>query len=213
MAWCEAQTNVEYVLAHASNPRLSTFTWGLEQRAKAAYQQHRQQIANTLEPLIGNAKALQTELDAVVPPQVYYQSLTYQTEDSWSCPRRVVCLPHVRCQGCAASLCRHLLLHSICQRRQTPCRLLLSPRRDGKPPMRSINSICSVTAPPLKSLRVINCGCGFPQAAYVLMQALRQHALVHTKLAVARRWHHSPQTPQGCSSNSHYLSAGRHCYL
>jgi hypothetical protein len=78
MAWCEAQTNVEYVLAHASNPRLSTFTWGLEQRAKAALEQHRQQIANNLEPLIGNAKALQTELDAVVPPQVYYQSLTYQ---------------------------------------------------------------------------------------------------------------------------------------
>jgi len=91
MAWCEAQANVEYVLAHASNQRLRTFTWGLEQRAKSAYQQQRQQIAATLEPLLGASADLQADLDAVVPPQVWYQSLTYRTEESWSCARRVVC--------------------------------------------------------------------------------------------------------------------------
>ncbi len=36
MSWCEAQPNVEYVLAFPSNERLRTFTWGLEQRAKVA---------------------------------------------------------------------------------------------------------------------------------------------------------------------------------
>ncbi len=32
MSWCEAQPNLEYVLAYASNERLQSFTWGLEQR-------------------------------------------------------------------------------------------------------------------------------------------------------------------------------------
>ena len=36
MRWCELQANVEYVLAYPSTERLHTFTWGLEQRAKAA---------------------------------------------------------------------------------------------------------------------------------------------------------------------------------
>lgn len=43
MRWCESQPNVQYVLAHASNTALRTLTWGLEQRAKAAYEQQRQQ--------------------------------------------------------------------------------------------------------------------------------------------------------------------------
>lgn len=48
MSWCEFQPQVEYVLAYPSNERLRTFTWGVEQRAKAAYELHRQQIARTL---------------------------------------------------------------------------------------------------------------------------------------------------------------------
>ena len=86
MQWCEAQPNVEYVLAHSSNERLRTLTWGLEQRAKAAYDKQRQQIADTLAPRL-NQTDLTAELDALVPPQVWYQSLSYRTRDSWSCSR------------------------------------------------------------------------------------------------------------------------------
>ncbi len=91
LSWCEAQPNVEYVLAYSSNARLQTLTWGLEQRAKVAYEQHRQQIASTLEPLVVPQGDLKAELGVVVPPQVWYQSLDYRTEASWSRSRRVVC--------------------------------------------------------------------------------------------------------------------------
>jgi hypothetical protein len=91
MSWCESQEKVEYVVAHASNQRLQTMTWGLEQRAKADYEQQRQDIASTLENLLASPAALKAELDALVPAQVWYQSLVYQTSDSWSCERRVVC--------------------------------------------------------------------------------------------------------------------------
>lgn len=69
MSWCEAQQKVEYVLAHPSNERLRTMSWGLEQRAKAAYQKQREDIASTLEGLVATPAALKAELDALVPPK------------------------------------------------------------------------------------------------------------------------------------------------
>ena len=91
MGWCEAQANVEYVLAYASNARLRDFTWGLEQRDIAAYKEQRQHLVRALEPLVAAETDLKAELDTVVPPQVFYQSLDYRTEGSWSRSRRLVC--------------------------------------------------------------------------------------------------------------------------
>jgi Transposase DDE domain group 1 len=97
LSWCEMQVNVEYVLAHASNARLRQLTAGLEQRAKAAYDEHRQQVALTLDAV--GANLLQADLDALVPPQVFYQSLDYRTQNSWRCARRLVCKLTYGAQG------------------------------------------------------------------------------------------------------------------
>jgi hypothetical protein len=92
MSWCESQTQVELVLAHSSNARLRQSTWHLEQRAKAAYDAQCQLVAASLETLLGQSPTeLASELNRLVPPQVWYQSLTYRTQDSWSCERRLVC--------------------------------------------------------------------------------------------------------------------------
>jgi hypothetical protein len=71
MTWYEAQSNMEYVLSHSSNARLRTLTWGLEERAKATYEEQRQQKSDTLAPLLSQTD-LNTELDAIVPTQVWY---------------------------------------------------------------------------------------------------------------------------------------------
>jgi len=55
MRWCEAQQNVEYVLAYA-NERRRGFTWDWNNELKAAYEQQRQQIASTLEPLAAQSE-------------------------------------------------------------------------------------------------------------------------------------------------------------
>ena len=85
MAWCESHPGVEYVVAHASNARLRGQTWHLEERAKAAYMQSRETIAVELKARLGEFS--EADLDALVPAQVYYQSLNYQTEQSWSLAR------------------------------------------------------------------------------------------------------------------------------
>jgi hypothetical protein len=92
----------------------ATFTGGLEQRAKAAYQQQRQQIALTLQPLLSTTE-LQGELDALVPPQVWYQSFSYRTTEFWSCQRRVVCKLTYDAQGTGrfVSNCSKSVLKSV----------------------------------------------------------------------------------------------------
>lgn len=118
MGWCEFEPGVEYVLAHASNAALRTLTWSLEQRAKAAYEQQRQQIERTLDPLLQDAQWTQ-HLDAVVPPQVWYQSLTYQTQDSWNVPRRLVCKLTYDANGAR----RHFVVTSWSTQAISPARL------------------------------------------------------------------------------------------
>jgi hypothetical protein len=39
MGWCESEAQVEYVLAHASNQRLQTMTWGIVHEALNLYRQ------------------------------------------------------------------------------------------------------------------------------------------------------------------------------
>ena len=118
MQWCEAQPNIEYILAHSSNERLRTLTWGLEQRAKAAYDKQRQQIADTLATRL-NQTDLTAELDALVPSQVWYQSLSYGTRDSWSCSRRMVCKLTYDAKGAH----RHLIVTSWSTHQISPAKL------------------------------------------------------------------------------------------
>jgi len=134
MSWCEAQANVEYVFAYASNARLRGFTWGLEQRAKAAYDQQRQAVESKLNPLFsGETEPLQADIDPLVPPQLWYQSLDYRTLDSWSCSRRMGC----KLTYDATGAYRHFVVTAFATQQlppgKRPCSVLLSQRGDGKP--------------------------------------------------------------------------------
>jgi Transposase DDE domain group 1 len=185
MAWCEAQPQVDYVVAHASNSRLNKLTHSLEARAKAAYDQQRQEIANALAPWVGEAKTLQAELDTLVPPQVWYQTLYYQTQESWSCQRRVVCKLTYDAKGPR----RHFVVTSF-DSAQVPTGKLHAdyycPRGDMENRIKEhqldlFSDRTSTHDFESNQLRV-----WFSSFAYVLMQALRHHALRHTDWAQAQ---------------------------
>ena len=132
MSWCESQEQVEYVLAHGSNPRLQKLSWGVEQRAKAAYEQQRSEIARTLEGLVATPAELKTELDALVPPQVWYLVVGLPDARLLELSAAGGGQTHLRWQRGAAALCRHLLGYGCRECRQTPRGLLLPQRGDGK---------------------------------------------------------------------------------
>jgi hypothetical protein len=186
MSWCESQTTVDFVTAHSSNARLRHLTGSLEQRAKAAYEAQRQAIATSLEPLLGQSRAdLATELDCLVPPQVWYQSLSYRTAESWSRERRVVCKLTYDGNGPR----RHFVVTSLNAEQAHPARL----HRDYYCPRGEMENRIKEHQLDLFSDRTSThdfesnqLRLWFSSLAYVLMQALRLKALAHTELADAQ---------------------------
>jgi len=110
--------------------------------------------------------------------------LTYQTQDSWRC-HAARCVNHLRCQRGTATLRGapgpprpSVLLGSM------PSSTV--PEAKWKIASRSINWICSVTAPPPTRRESNQLRLWFSSLAYVLMQSLWQHCLSHTDLAQAQ---------------------------
>ncbi|MGA7934348.1 MAG: IS1380 family transposase [Kovacikia sp.] len=185
MSWCESQEQVEYVLAHGSNQRLQQRTWGLEQRAKAAYEQQRQEIASTLEGLVAPPAELKSELDALVPPQVWYQSLTYRTLDSWSTQRRVVCKLTYDGNGVR----RHFLVTSCSTQHLSPSQLhadYYCPRGEMENRIKEHQLDLFSDRTSTHEFESNQLRLWFSSFAYVLMQSIRQYGLATTELANAQ---------------------------
>lgn len=186
MLWCETEPQVDFVLAHSSNSRLRQLTWHLEQRAKAAYEAQRQEVSASLEPLLGqSASELEAELNRLVPPQVWYQSLNYRTLDSWSCERRVICKLTYDGNGPR----RHFVVTSLSARQAHPAHL----HRDYYCPRGEMENRIKEHQLDLFSDRTSThefesnqLRLWFSSCAYILMQALRLQALAHTELADAQ---------------------------
>lgn len=185
MSWCESQAQVEYVLAHASNERLRTMTWGLEQRAKAAYQTQREEIASTLEDLVATPADLKAELDALVPPQVWYQSLCYRTLNSWSCERRVVC--KLTYDGNGAR--RHVVVTSFPSEKLSPKTLhtdYYCPRGEMENRIKEHQLDLFSDRTSTHEFESNQLRLWWSSFAYVLMQSLRHYGLANSELADAQ---------------------------
>ena len=91
MSWCESTPNLEYVFALSSNSRLQSRAQRVETYAQQDYQSRREQTQATLTPHLQTHELTADELDQLVPPVVSYGCFPYQTLDSWSTQRRVVC--------------------------------------------------------------------------------------------------------------------------
>jgi Transposase DDE domain group 1 len=185
MRWCESQKQVEYVLAHASNERLRTMTWGLEQRAKAAYQTQREEIASTLEGLVATPADLKAELDALVPPQVWYQSLCYRTLNSWSCERRVVC--KLTYDGNGAR--RHVVVTSFSNEKLSPKTLhtdYYCPRGEMENRIKEHQLDLFSDRTSTHEFESNQLRLWWSSFAYVLMQSLRHYGLANSELADAQ---------------------------
>jgi Transposase DDE domain group 1 len=183
LSWCETQVKVEYVLAHASNARLRQLTAGLEQRAKAAYDEHRQQVSLTLDAVGSNL--LKTELDALVPPQIFYQSLDYCTQKSWRCARRLVCKLTYGAQGAH----RHFVVTSYTAAQISPGKLhqdYYCPRGEMENRIKEHQLDLFSDRTSTHEFESNQLRLWFSSMAYVLMQAFRQHLLVGTELADAQ---------------------------
>jgi hypothetical protein len=175
---------VSYVLAHASNARLRTLTWHLEQKAKAAYEQTRDSVATALKTSLGDTPEALSDLDALVPPQVFYQSVQYRTEKSWSRCRRLVCKLTDDAQGAR----RHWVVTSWTADEIPPAKLhtdFYCPRGEMENRIKEHQLDLFSDRTSCHEFEANQLRLWFSSFAYVLMQALRQ-TLAQTPLADAQ---------------------------
>lgn len=184
MTWCESQERVAYVFAHASNERLRTQTWHLEERAKAAYEAIKAQIAAELTARLGDTPESLAELEQLVPAQVFYQSLDYQTETSWTKRRRMVC--KLTYDGKAR---RHFIVASWTAADIPPGKLhseYYCPRGEMENRIKEHQLDLFSDRTSTHEFESNQLRLWFSSFAYVLMQVLREKTLAGTELAVAQ---------------------------
>lgn len=184
MKWCESQKRVAYVLAHASNERLRKLTWHLEERAKAAYEESKARIAAELTARLGDSPDALADLEKLVPAQVFYQSLDYQTEDSWTRSRRMVC--KLTYDGKAR---RHWIVSSWTAAEIHPAKLhgeYYCPRGEMENRIKEHQLDLFSDRTSTHEFESNQLRLWFSSFAYVLMQALREQTLGDTELAVAQ---------------------------
>lgn len=90
MAWCESETEIDYVFGLAPNNRLIQATKSIKYRASQEYAAKINPIVQFFETLFPPSPDLKNDAAAFVDNSIWYCSLDYQTLDSWSRNRRVV---------------------------------------------------------------------------------------------------------------------------
>ena len=90
MSWCESQPGVDYVFGLAKNSRLIKMVQATVNRAKLEYSQRLQTITSFLETLFIPDEELTQQASELIDNSIWYRSLDYQTQYSWSRKRRVV---------------------------------------------------------------------------------------------------------------------------
>ena len=91
MTWCESQTGVDYVFGLARNSRLIQMATTTQDRAKLEFEQKLSTVTSFLETLFKPDEQISELACDLIDNSIWHKSLDYQTRESWSRSRRVVC--------------------------------------------------------------------------------------------------------------------------
>ena len=89
MKFCEEQEGVDYVIAMATNSQLKLRDSDIIKKARVDYEQRLEPVVKLIDRLFSKNEELE-EVRKLVPNSIWFRSLCYQTEKSWTCQRRVV---------------------------------------------------------------------------------------------------------------------------
>ena len=183
MSWCETQTGVDYVFGLATNSQLRMRASDVIEKASADYEQRLTPATSFLEQLFQPEEDLSFAKE-LVPGSVWYRSLSYKTQSSWSRSRRVVTKVVYDNQGLkmrfvvtslpTAKIPPGLLYtHKYCPRGEMENRI-------KEQQLELFSDRTSTHTFEGNQLRL-----WFSAMAYVLLQAFRQQCLARTPLATA----------------------------
>jgi len=185
MDWCESQTGVDYVFGLAQNSRLIQMTTTTQNRAKLEFEEKLSTVVSFLETVFQPDKELSNLGSDLINNSIWYKSLDYQTRESWSRSRRVVCKVEYGVKGTnirfvVTSLTANkvppaqLYTQKYCQRGEME-------NRFKEQQLELFSDRTSTHTFAGNQLRL-----WFSSIAYVLMNALRQQYLAKTELQNAQ---------------------------
>lgn len=183
MSWCEAQMGVDYVFGLATNSQLRMRASDVIEKASADYEQRLAPVTSFLSQLFSPEEDL-TVAKGLIPGSVWYRSLSYKTQTSWSRSRRVVTKVVYDSQG----LKMRFVVTSLRAAKFPPGKLYTNkycPRgemenRIKEQQLELFSDRTSTHTFEGNQLRL-----WFSAIAYVLMQAFRASCLAKTPLATA----------------------------
>jgi hypothetical protein len=185
MTWCELQTGVDYVFGLAQNSRLIQMTTTTQNQAQLEFEQKFSTVVSFLETVVKPDEQLSKLACDLIYNSIWYKSLDYQTRESWSRSRRVVCKVEYGTKGTnirfiVTSLTTNkvppgqLYRQKYCQRGEVE-------NRFKEQQLELFSDRTSTHTFAGNQLRL-----WFSSLAYVLMNALRQQCLVKTELQNAQ---------------------------
>lgn len=185
MDWCESQTGVDYVFGLAQNSRLIQMTTTTKNRASLEYKQKLSTVVSFLETVFNPGEQLPEVAYNLINNSIWYKSLNYQTRESWSRSRRVVCKVESGVKGTNI----RFVVTSITTNKMAPGELYTQkycPRgemenRFKEQQLELFSDRTSTHTFAGNQLRL-----WFSSIAYVLMNALRSKCLAKTELQNAQ---------------------------
>lgn len=185
MDWCESQTGVDYVFGLAQNSRLIQMTTTTKNRASLEYEQKLSTVVSFLETVFNPDGQLPEVASDLINNSIWYKSLDYQTRESWSRSRRVVCKVEYGVKGTNI----RFIVTSITTKKMAPGELYTHkycPRgemenRFKEQQLELFSDRTSTHIFAGNQLRL-----WFSSIAYVLMNAFRQKCLAKTELQNAQ---------------------------
>ncbi len=183
MQWCEDQPKVDYVLAMSTNSQLQRRASDVITKARDDYAKRLEPVSALMEQMF-SADDEVSEAEELVPPAIWYRSLYYKTQKSWSRDRRVVTKVTSGSQGVKI---RHVVT-SLPASKIPPAKLYTEkycPRGDRENRLKEQQLELFADRTSTQTLASNQLRLWLSSMAYVLMQAFRQNCLAQTSLAKA----------------------------
>lgn len=185
MSWCESQTGVDYVFGLAKNSRLMKMTVQTQNKAQQEYSHKLETVVSFLETLFSLDDELKEQAREMIDSSIWYRSLDYQTQESWSRNRRVVSKVEYSAKGSNI----RFVVTSLSTNKMPPGELYTQkycPRgemenRFKEQQLELFSDRTSTHTFEGNQLRL-----WFSSVAYVLMNALREQCLPTTELRTAQ---------------------------
>jgi hypothetical protein len=183
MKFCEEQERVDYVIAMASNSQLKLRAMDTIEKAKSDYEQRLEPVTKLMETLFSSDEQLE-EVGELVPESIFYRSLYYKTQKSWSCSRRVVTKV---CHNSKGSNIRHVVT-SLPASKIPPSKLYTDkycPRGEMENRIKEQQLDLFADRTSTQTFESNQLRLWLSSIAYVLMQAFRHNCLSKTAFAKA----------------------------